>query len=1134
MTDKKTRKRRRFRKRLLKSISKFKKAGNPEWRKLTNIFRSVSDTTRRDRFNALVVRYNHILDANQNVLYSITIRYNQLRRYSQKEEHGVRIWSEWYDEGTKTEKMTRRKRVGVEEATEYVHTLEIAKNYTNSSEYTFTFLGVENVLMRQEDNMKESKMFNATFQIYSSKISGWVDSGNKMCMFEYLMHRYHGKNKLELTKERIYRLIFDDGDYDYTKGVSCVELEPFCQRLGIPMYAVNAEENLFYKHIPTKRNKNYPVLAFIESNNHIYPIEDNKYILAYRNIASDKIQSRNMKDKKDQREPLEIPEENIIDVEDLDDILQDDFLNKGLLPTIKRYNGLVKTIKAGNQLLVACPEKEKMKRFCGMFAIPFTGQSLIFLSRQLFDKLYPKHKESVMNNDLLKVFADNNKGGFAHVWRVPDENENLVTLDIAKCYTSILITNTYKYPVFEITDDIERYDGEALKIGFYYVETENFFPLKGNGFYCYSTLLECQKLGIEFKCCFQALASHYLPANYFQDYVSNARKVEEFKALNNYMIGFLNKRFHEHSSSRFTSDYKEAGHFFFNQFQDQDKTSGERQYFCEKINDQLWEVEKKTFHEKYETSIPVYQMIIETGWLKAYELRIKMGGDLVSVKTDAVTIANPNHVLPLNENGIGTYREILNPHRYYQWKKQEGLFEYEKPEWKIRKEVDYVKGDEPDGTYPWFDQMVEDMLQSREGCMVNGYPGTGKSVLIRRFNERCDQEGLQYVNLAPTNKACLNIGGTTLDKFFAIGKDGVSISTKKFMKIKGLDYVFLDEVSMVSSGLLRYLYLAKKHNPKVRFICVGDERQLPPVNEAPHMNSDCLKFICDGNQFVVSVNKRFDARLRTVADNWYERGVLDMSQFSNETADVQRFLCFTNRKRQNINEKMMREQKHRNVVVKRGMKTDVQQQDMTVVVGMPVICRETCGKFDLVNNQEFVVTSFTTKVIRINHYPKKEWSLVEFEKYFLCAYAMTIHKSQGETYDKPYMICELEKIKRCSMARPLLYVALTRARNMNLIRLERNGEIKTKTYSVGFTQKKCDGYKEQDKKRNRAFDLTPEKVARLAEKWGNICWHCGDELNEKTLTLDRIDNTLGHLEDNCILSCWNCNRRRKDNVIVYD
>lgn len=62
-----------------------------------------------------------------------------------------------------------------------------------------------------------------------------------------------------------------------------------------------------------------------------------------------------------------------------------------------------------------------------------------------------------------------------------------------------------------------------------------------------------------------------------------------------------------------------------------------------------------------------------------------------------------------------------------------------------------------------------------------------------------------------------------------------------------------------------------------------------------------------------------------------------------------------------------------------------------------------------------------------------------------------------------------------------------------------------------------------DRKHGLANDLTKELiVALLAES----CSYCGDK--PPRMTLDRIDNNLGHTKDNVLPSCLMCNYVRRD------
>ena len=54
----------------------------------------------------------------------------------------------------------------------------------------------------------------------------------------------------------------------------------------------------------------------------------------------------------------------------------------------------------------------------------------------------------------------------------------------------------------------------------------------------------------------------------------------------------------------------------------------------------------------------------------------------------------------------------------------------------------------------------------------------------------------------------------------------------------------------------------------------------------------------------------------------------------------------------------------------------------------------------------------------------------KFQEYFYPAYCITIHKSQGQTYDFPYTIHEWNRLNK-----KLKYVALTRATDIKLINI---------------------------------------------------------------------------------------------------
>lgn len=96
-----------------------------------------------------------------------------------------------------------------------------------------------------------------------------------------------------------------------------------------------------------------------------------------------------------------------------------------------------------------------------------------------------------------------------------------------------------------------------------------------------------------------------------------------------------------------------------------------------------------------------------------------------------------------------------------------------------------------------------------------------------------------------------------------------------------------------------------------------------------------------------------------------------------------------------------------------------------------------------------------------------------------------------------------------------------------------HGELYTALYNVLYT------VKHKDKNKNRPFDLTMDFVLNLYQKQNKQCFYCNNTLNIKNcnqknldqVSIDRKDSNLGHIKDNCVLSCLFCNWTKHNNTI---
>jgi ATP-dependent exoDNAse (exonuclease V) alpha subunit len=111
---------------------------------------------------------------------------------------------------------------------------------------------------------------------------------------------------------------------------------------------------------------------------------------------------------------------------------------------------------------------------------------------------------------------------------------------------------------------------------------------------------------------------------------------------------------------------------------------------------------------------------------------------------------------------------------------------------------------------------------------------------------------------------------------------------------------------------------------------------------------------------------------------------------------------------------------------------DKRTQDVILNKGVPIISKVNSEEMDLVNNQRFVITKIGTIQITIQDDSGMERAIFthEFQKYFLVAYATTIHSSQGMSIGENYTIHEWDRLDE-----KLKYVALSRARDHELIHI---------------------------------------------------------------------------------------------------
>ena len=225
--------------------------------------------------------------------------------------------------------------------------------------------------------------------------------------------------------------------------------------------------------------------------------------------------------------------------------------------------------------------------------------------------------------------------------------------------------------------------------------------------------------------------------------------------------------------------------------------------------------------------------------------------------------------------------------------------------------------------------------------------------------------------------------------------------------------------------------------PDIKFIIAGDFAQLLPVKDriedCNYKNSLALHELCDGNRLELTKCRRSDATLfNMLLPNNINK--IKKTDFKNVMAN--RHICFTNKKRMEIN-KMMMDQTIKAKKVKalelKKLYYDPNSQDVRLCAGMPVIARKNNKDLNIFNNETFIIKSIKLKddeILVADEVSERTVPIPEFNRTFNVAYCITTHKAQGATFDEAYTIHEFEQFDE-----RLKYVALSRATDLNLINI---------------------------------------------------------------------------------------------------
>ena len=408
-----------------------------------------------------------------------------------------------------------------------------------------------------------------------------------------------------------------------------------------------------------------------------------------------------------------------------------------------------------------------------------------------------------------------------------------------------------------------------------------------------------------------------------------------------------------------------------------------------------------------------------------------------------------------------------------------------------------------------FESIVEQLENTKDHFYITGKAGSGKSTLLAYFRSVTQKN---TAVLAPTGVAAIRVKGQTIHSFFGFPPKVIQTRHIKKVRqvelLQNLETLIIDEISMVRADVFDAIdYSLRVHRKKltqpfggVQVIVFGDLFQLPPVVNMDE--SSLLERIYPNGQFFFHSNIFQDAQFKTLelqsiyrqTDDHFiyllnavRDGSITNSQIDNlndslvenfEMDEGKIILTTTNARASGINQNYLKQlssdefsyrAQATGQFYKELFPTD---EVLKLKKGAQVIMIKNDPEKRWVNGSIGTIHDIAEKKIKvkINHkiyeVKKEKWDRIQysydddqqevlenvtgsFKQYPVrLAWAITIHKSQGQTFEKVII-----DMSQGSFAPGQLYVALSRCislEGIELLRPLKKSDVIVNKHLIGF------------------------------------------------------------------------------------
>ena len=916
-------------------------------------------------------------------------------------------------------------------------------------------VGIGYKLIRLVKNeFKYSKMGSLKLKSYLlNKQRPITKHGVNMCVVDYVWDQVRGKHGFKTyTYEKLKKEIYNYVEGDMINTQELINWVNDCHR-NVSIHAFDSRYRKFITHTNSNRDV---YLVYIVKDHHCYPITDEKLKL----IASKANQGgcdnllKHMFDLKWTRRHEKVTKlQSISEIYDMNKenhiiILPESVKMKDaieLYSTSNNFyieylhwnnNGILDGfIDHSKNMYLLNEEYDTRKTICDKlfetyktFDFKWTNQSYTSIATNLFKQLTGYIQESSYNVKTRQMLDDFYPRALQ--WCTTDDiPEDAVSIDISKCYPSVLLNNQNPIPVYSIHDVIEPFNNNLQQCGEFYIDEtilNNYSnPIKIEaGFYSSNLILylvnELNMPLSQIK--YQIISKRALKPNTFSEYIKyvfDNFSENEAKKIANSFIGDLGRKYNKTNQGFCCTDWETATACW---------TSGmaEGKNITVDYYNNLYLIREQHVERIFSDHTSINRFVVSQAIMKCLQLIKTCHGEnsvLYGYNTDGIYISNPMKSFKNKKNVKFSTNKIG---RAYVTDTELVYFE------KHYRENIYIE---------------EYKSVNGKGIIFNGQAGSGKTTKLCEMVINTQNP----LVLSFTNKAIENVKSRllkmgykddvnkicyTFDSYFCEWKDDTinNLRNKTF---------FIEEFSMVPNKWITQIY--KIFTMFKNKVCMfGDPNQCEPVENGSqinynYLNSEIVNNMCPKVETLQYIEKscRYDKQTHKMLKTFLKHGKTS-TYFNNINNKLYKNICYLNKTRINVNTECCNRftQGKRYVIV--DFKYDNKKETYNVGIDMPVLATTNIKDKKIFNTMEFKIEDIKENKFKINN----EWfDKNMFAVSFIPSFCVTVYKYQGADIDEPYNVYDVNK-----MDKKQLYTSLSRTTKLEYIHIN-NKELNNKYFN---------------------------------------------------------------------------------------